>query len=545
MKRIGEMAPTLIADRQARRGLAAPWANGKNGKEFRATMGRKPIVGIFSVGLEEPYRWKDSVQNDAEFRLWAADGVANDLRPWFTKFSGVLHDERWLKPVEEMFRRYASWEKYLRNERSLARVAIVYSQQTAWFHGTKVEDHTNGWYQALIEARIPFEMVHDRLLDELHVDRFKTLILPNIAALSEQQCDQLRAFVQRGGSVIATHETSLYDEWGVKRQNFGLADLLGVDYAGQTEVRMQNAYLRLEHDAARHHPLLRGLENAPRIVMPHRAEVIIYRTSAMENGEPTHPTPWFQNSYPWGTGNHHAVGCIGFGPDGHLYATSGSRTDGNDPALDDPKISHEGETPLTACIGRPPALPTQTPTVKRSVLPMHQLSRISLLVPVFTAAWPRVTSGLSRPKLAARAAGSARMCETSQAASGLKTWRAAGGSQKIWYSAAALALPGSCHAPPTQTRRCTKFGSSGSRSMARASTVIGPNTTTAISFGCWRIKSVRSLSLGCGWCSRAQGKVTAPRPLGPCSFLASISYSIGGASPMRGHRRGSICSIMI
>ena len=55
----------------------APWANGKNGKEYRATMGRKPIVGIFSVGVEEPYRWKDSVQSAAEIRLWVADGVAN------------------------------------------------------------------------------------------------------------------------------------------------------------------------------------------------------------------------------------------------------------------------------------------------------------------------------------------------------------------------------------------------------------------------------------------------------------------------------------
>ncbi len=85
---------------------------------------------------------------------------------------------------------------------------------------------------------------------------------------------------------------------------------------------------------------------------PHRAEVIIYRTSSTENGEPANPKPWFQTSYPWGTGNHHAVGCIGFGPDGFLYVTSGSRTDGNDPALDDPAISHEGETPLTANLWR-------------------------------------------------------------------------------------------------------------------------------------------------------------------------------------------------
>lgn len=271
MKRIGELAPILFADRQARRGLTAPWANGKNAKEFRAAMGSKPIGGIFSVGLEEPYRWKDSVQSEAEIRLWVADGVANGLRPWFTKFSGVLHDRRWLKPVEELYQRYARWEPYLRNEEPLARVALVYSQQTAWFYGggragAKVEDHTLGWYQALIEARIPFEMVHDGLLDSTHVARFKTLILPNIAALSDRQCDQLRAFIRRGGSLIATYETSLYDEWGVKRKNFALADIFGVEFTGRVQTRMQNAYLRLEHETARGHPLLRGLESAPRIV---------------------------------------------------------------------------------------------------------------------------------------------------------------------------------------------------------------------------------------------------------------------------------------
>lgn len=267
MRRIGELAPTLMADRQARRGLAAPWTNGKNGKEYRAVMGRKPIVGIFSVGVEEPYRWKDSVQTEAELRLWVADGVANGLRPWFTKFSGALHDPRWLKPVEEIYRRYAAWEKYLRNERPLARVGVLYSQQTAWFHRPQ-EEHTLGWYQALIEARVPFEMVHDQLLDRERLAPFKTLILPNIVALSDAQCAQLTEFVRRGGSLIATYETSLCDEWGVRRRDFGLAEILGVGYQRTLERPMQNSYLRLESEPASgaRHPLLAGLEDAPRII---------------------------------------------------------------------------------------------------------------------------------------------------------------------------------------------------------------------------------------------------------------------------------------
>ncbi|HTL54948.1 MAG TPA: beta-galactosidase trimerization domain-containing protein [Candidatus Limnocylindrales bacterium] len=266
MKTIGELAPTLMADRQARRGLMAPWAIGTNAKEYRATMGNKPIVGIFSVGVEEPYRWKDSVQSPAEIRVWVADLVANGMRPWFTKFGAVLRDERWLKPVEETYQRLARWEKYLRNERALARVAVVYSQQTGWFVGNEIEGHIDGWCQALIEARIPFELVHDRLLDHAHVSQFKTLILPNLAALSDAQCRQIEQFVVAGGSIIATHQTSLCNEWGVRRDNFGLAGMFGVDFSGKLESRMQNAYLRLEHQTAPRHPLLRGLEDAPRII---------------------------------------------------------------------------------------------------------------------------------------------------------------------------------------------------------------------------------------------------------------------------------------
>ena len=273
MKVIGELAPILFADRQGRSGLAAPWANGKNAKEYRATMGRKPIGGIFSVGIEEAYRWKDSVQSPAEIRIWVADGIANGLQPWFTKFSGTLYDRRWLGVVEEIYRWHHRVETYLRNEAPLARVGLVYSQQTGWFHGGPrpghhVEDHILGWYQALVEARIPFEMVHDRLLDAEHVDGFKTLILPAVAALSDEQCQQLSAFVDRGGSLVATYDTSLCDQWGARRKDFGLAELFGVSYRGHAPGPMRNSYLALEADPRtnRRHPILGGLDGTTRII---------------------------------------------------------------------------------------------------------------------------------------------------------------------------------------------------------------------------------------------------------------------------------------
>ena len=222
------------------------------------------------MGVEEPYRWKDSVQSGPEVRLWVLDGIANGLRPWFTKFSGTLHDKRWL-PVgaKRSTPGTSATSDTCATSRRWRASAMVYSQQTAQFYGgerarQKVEDHTLGYYQALIEARIPFEMVHDQLLDAAHLAPFKVLILPNIAALSDAQCRQIREFVARGGSIVATHETSLYDEWGVRRADFGLADLFGASFDGAIDARMKNSYLRLETDPAtgKRHPILAGLEDA-------------------------------------------------------------------------------------------------------------------------------------------------------------------------------------------------------------------------------------------------------------------------------------------
>jgi hypothetical protein len=271
MVRLNDLTPLLFADRQGRAGLAAPWAAGKNAKEYRAAYGPKPIGGMFNVGLETRHRWKDSVQSDAELRVWIADATANGMRPWLVKFCAQLFDRRWMDGIEDVFTWHARCESYLRNTHPLARVAIVYSQQTAAFYGGEqahdtVEAAILGAYQALVEARIPFEMVHDGLLDAAHLAPFKTLVLPNIAALSDAQCQRLREFVALGGSLVATGETSLYDEWGERRADFGLADLFGAHFVGPVEGPLLNTYLNVEHASSAAPVFLAGLEDAGRMI---------------------------------------------------------------------------------------------------------------------------------------------------------------------------------------------------------------------------------------------------------------------------------------
>jgi hypothetical protein len=273
LKTAGELAAIQFTDNQARRGVTPPWNNGRRAKEYRSVMGRRPIGGIFSVGLEEAYRWKDSVQSEPEIRLWVAEGTANGMRPWVTKFSGVLYDRRWMPMVERIYQWHYTHERYLRNEAPLARVALLLSEQTAAEHpgvapGDRHEDHVLGMYHALVESRVPFEMVHEAVLTPDRLDPFKLLILADAAALSDAQCRAIREYVGRGGSLLATFTSSLYDETGRRRDDFGLADLLGVSFAGRVEGPMQNSYLSLDADPAtgKRHPILAGLDDTPRII---------------------------------------------------------------------------------------------------------------------------------------------------------------------------------------------------------------------------------------------------------------------------------------
>jgi hypothetical protein len=109
-------------------------------------------------------------------------------------------------------------------------------------------------------------MVHDRLLDEPHLAQLKTLVLPNIACLSDEQCSQLRAFVRRGGGLVATWETSIYNEQGSRRDNFGLADVFGAELTDPVEGPLKNAYLNLETGSPAAGDFLRGLESARRVI---------------------------------------------------------------------------------------------------------------------------------------------------------------------------------------------------------------------------------------------------------------------------------------
>ena len=121
----------------------APWANGKNGKEYRATLGNKAIGGIFNVGIVSPYRWLNSIKipKPACGSRMASPMACGRGSTWFR-----LTRQARAEGHRRSLRLASQWEKYLRNTEPIARMGLVYSQQTALFRAgplrvQRLEDH--------------------------------------------------------------------------------------------------------------------------------------------------------------------------------------------------------------------------------------------------------------------------------------------------------------------------------------------------------------------------------------------------------------------
>jgi hypothetical protein len=263
---IEKYCPFLCVDDQGRRGTEPIWMAGRNGKRMRATFRERPAMLITSIGPEEEYRWKDSVTTGPEMQAWIDDGTAQGLLPWFTKFNGVIPDKRWIAPVAESFALHATLEPVLSTMTPVAEIAILDPSTTLRHHDhvsrMRAEAHDKGFYQALVEAKLPFELLSDQAMTPAMLDRFKVVILANSTCLSDRQAKMLSDYVARGGSVVAAFETGTRTEDNKPRDGMVLGKLLGVTPQGPTRGVVKNTYVAINGK----HPVNAGFNGAARII---------------------------------------------------------------------------------------------------------------------------------------------------------------------------------------------------------------------------------------------------------------------------------------
>jgi len=237
-------APWFQADNQGRGRIGEPaWDSSQQTRIARAIIGDRPVTNITAAyEIAGDIRYRNVSGNPAEvrsriFQTLAAGGSVH--YHWLGFYQGFIEDRRWQKVGRDILPWMAANDRHLHNLRSIANVALVVSQRSNRLYqppaGTNALDPVQGMYQLLTEARIPFDVILESDLAPEKLARYQTLVLANVALMSDAQASAVRAFVADGGSLLSTFETGLYDEDGKPRADFALGSLYTMRKTGNRE----------------------------------------------------------------------------------------------------------------------------------------------------------------------------------------------------------------------------------------------------------------------------------------------------------------------
>jgi hypothetical protein len=167
-----------------------------------------------------------------EVRLWATAGFAGGIQPWWHHIGSRHDDRRQYQTAAPLFGWHRDNTDILMDRKPVADVGVVWSQQNNDFAGRdraaeRTHDPYRGVVRALNAAGIGYLPLHT---DDLTTaaGRFKLIVLPNVVVLSDDHLAAIRSFAEQGGSVIISGETGWQDPDGTRRDNPGLAELIGV-----------------------------------------------------------------------------------------------------------------------------------------------------------------------------------------------------------------------------------------------------------------------------------------------------------------------------
>ncbi len=236
-KAICERADIVMLDSQARSTPRGFQANGEMGKLIHGLLGWDKLIpeSMAMYGAGQP-TFRVGSKPEPEARMWTLEGFAGGIQPWWHHIGAYHEDRRQYRTAAPLFTWHETNEEFLLNRTPVATVGVVWSQANVDFFGRDAAEERvslpeRGVTQALLRARIPYLPVHADHIDCDGSD-LAVLILPNVGALSDEQCAAVRRFVERGGGLLASGESSRYNEWGDARTDFALADLFGGSASG-------------------------------------------------------------------------------------------------------------------------------------------------------------------------------------------------------------------------------------------------------------------------------------------------------------------------
>jgi hypothetical protein len=186
-----------------------------------------------------------------DLRVWLWQILSAGGRFWncyFTNVPTLSHDNRNAFNETAAYQFVRDNEKLLEQHVPVSNIGIYYSRSTRISYRNKSEEgdpfgvEIRGIETVLMENHIPHDFILDEQVSNQTLKKYDVIVLPNVKCMSDKEIETLKEYVNDGGNLIATYSTSLCDEKGNERSNYGLNELFGVNYAGKKENTRRDNY---------------------------------------------------------------------------------------------------------------------------------------------------------------------------------------------------------------------------------------------------------------------------------------------------------------
>lgn len=276
IREIGERSSIIMTDHQSRDTLNGLEQNSLNGMLLHAISGWDTVIPESMANyIRGVQTFRRASNPKLETQKWIQEGIAGGISPWVHYVGGRQEDRRQYGNCQEIMKWHEEQEKYLYNRVPVCNVGLVWSQENVNFYGKNnrqvlCAQPWRGFTHALTRARIPAVPIHAEHISR-YADELSVLILPDLAVMSDGQIEEVRKFVQQGGSIVYTGASGMLDEWGEMRESFPLDDIFGIRRKTTKiteKLRMAatkdweqfalHNYLRIKQPE---HPIMKGFEN--------------------------------------------------------------------------------------------------------------------------------------------------------------------------------------------------------------------------------------------------------------------------------------------
>ncbi|MBS0265989.1 MAG: hypothetical protein JSS02_28920 [Planctomycetes bacterium] len=197
-----------------------------------------------SVWIQPSEHGISGVSSPVEIQLRGLEGA-----PWgvYAEFVESTGREEYLRlHVNQVKAREAWWI----DSEPLPYLGVLVSEQTRTLYGKAAMplylSHVLGAFRSVMEAHWPVRLITEMDLEDVELQGVRVILAPNAACLSDRAVEVLRRFVQAGGGLVATHETSLYGAEFQRRPDFALGDLWKGRYVSTIPVTQRVEGLQLE-----------------------------------------------------------------------------------------------------------------------------------------------------------------------------------------------------------------------------------------------------------------------------------------------------------